>query len=62
MSHGTVSGDIPAITDGAERLARGLASRLYREDVDWHFGNIQAFDEPELFGDEWTPADAPPDA
>lgn len=57
LSHGTVSGDIPAISDGALRLARGLAAAFYREDVAHHFARMQAWDDPELLGDEWRPAD-----
>jgi len=56
LSHGTVSGDIPAISDGAKRLAQGIASLFYREDVEIHYARMQAHDEPELLGDEWTPA------
>ena len=56
ISHGTVSGDIPSISDGARRLASGIASLFYREDVEQHFATLQAFSEPEIFGDEWTPA------
>lgn len=56
LSHGTVSGDIPAISDGAERLAQGLASQLFVENVEQHYEQLQAFDEPEVFGDEWTAA------
>ncbi len=56
LSHGTVSGDIPAISDGARRLATGLASLFYREDVEHHFATLQAYAEPELTGEEWTPA------
>ncbi|MET3379811.1 NAD(P)/FAD-dependent oxidoreductase [Variovorax paradoxus] len=56
LSHGTVSGDIPAISDGAKRLASGIASLFYREDFDHHYANLEAYAEPELFGDEWTPA------
>ena len=56
LSHGTVSGDIPAISDGARRLASGIASLFYREDFDQHWAYLQEFAEPELFGDEWTPA------
>jgi cation diffusion facilitator CzcD-associated flavoprotein CzcO len=59
LSHGTVSGDIPAISDGAKRLASGIASLFYREDFDHHFANLEAYSEPELFGDEWTPAPPP---
>lgn len=57
LTHGTVSGDIPAISDGAKRLAQGIAALLYREDIETHYANIQAYDEPEVFGDEWTPAE-----
>jgi len=56
LSHGTVSGDIPNISDGARRLAAGIASLFYREDFEHHYANILAYDEPELLGDEWTPA------
>ncbi|MFS2117478.1 SidA/IucD/PvdA family monooxygenase, partial [Herbaspirillum frisingense] len=53
-SHGTVSGDIPAISDGAYRLAQGIAALMYSEDVEYHYRNIQSYEEPELEGDEWT--------
>ena len=59
LSHGTVSGYIPAISDGAKRLASGIASLFYREDFDHHFANLEAYSEPELFGDEWVPAPPP---
>ncbi|NEK70848.1 MAG: FAD-dependent oxidoreductase, partial [Xanthomonas perforans] len=53
LSHGTVSGDIPAISDGARRLATGLAGLFYVEDVEHHFEVLQDYAEPELLGDEW---------
>ncbi|MBG7618882.1 NAD(P)/FAD-dependent oxidoreductase [Herbaspirillum sp. AP02] len=53
-SQGTVSGDIPAISDGAYRLAQGIAALMYSEDVEYHYRNIQSYEEPELEGDEWT--------
>ncbi len=56
MSHGTVSGDIPAISDGAARLSQAIAARLYVEDVATHFQRGQDYAEPEIFGDEWVPA------
>jgi hypothetical protein len=59
LSHGTVSGDIPAISDGAKRLAQGIASLFYREDIADHFENIQNFSEPEIMGDEWNVASTP---
>ena len=59
LSHGPISGDIPSISDGANRLAQGIAGLLYSEDVALHFDRLQAYDEPEVFGDEWTPARPP---
>ena len=57
LSFGTISGDIPAISDGARRLANGIASLFYREDIEHHWAVLQAYAEPELDGSEWTPAD-----
>ena len=57
LTHGTVSGDIPAISDGAARLSKGIASLLYGENIREHFAELQAFNEPEVFGDEWTAAE-----
>ncbi|AOY90679.1 FAD-dependent oxidoreductase [Cupriavidus sp. USMAA2-4] len=59
LSHGTVSGDIPAISEGARRLGQGIAGLLYQEDIELHYAAMEAFAEPEVFGDEWTPAPAP---
>ena len=58
LSHGTVSGDIPAISDGARKLAQGLASLFYRDDIEQHFAKLQAYAEPELDGSEWTAANS----
>ncbi len=58
LTHGKVSGDIPAISDGATRLARGIASQFYQADIEWHFEQLQAYDKPEVFGDEWVDAEA----
>ena len=52
-SHGKLSGDIPAISEGAERLARGIISELFVEDKEIHFHNLCTFSEPELTGSEW---------
>jgi len=54
LTHGKVSGDIPAVSAGAERLARGITAALFASDVDTHFANLVAYDIPELQGDEWT--------
>jgi cation diffusion facilitator CzcD-associated flavoprotein CzcO len=59
LSHGAVSGDIPQISDGAQRLARGLAAKLLADDAALHFEAMQRYAEPELLGDEWTPAAFP---
>jgi len=59
LSHGAVAGDIPQISDGARRLAQGLAGQLFTEDVAAHFASMQRYAEPELLGDEWTPAAFP---
>lgn len=58
-SHGTVSGDIPAISEGAQALAKGIAGSLYNEDITYYYEQLEAYAEPELEGDEWEPA-APP--
>jgi cation diffusion facilitator CzcD-associated flavoprotein CzcO len=54
LSHGKLTGDIPAISEGADRLARGIVRSLFVEDREKHFANLQAFDTPELLGDEWA--------
>lgn len=59
LSHGTVSGDIPAISEGATRLAQGIAGLFYNEDIEYHYARLQAYAEPEVFGNEWTPAPPP---
>lgn len=55
-THGTVSGDIPAISDGAQAIARNIAGSLYQEDIEQYYQRLVAFSEPELEGDEWQPA------
>jgi FAD-dependent urate hydroxylase len=62
VSHGNVSGDIPSVSDGAERLARGIAAGIFAEDFPAHLAMLHAHEEPELLGDEipendaWSPA------
>lgn len=60
LSLGVITGDIPAISDGAQGLATRLAALLYAEDIESHFARMQAFAEPEILGDEWTPSPLPP--
>lgn len=54
LSHGKVSGDIPAVSAGAERLVRHITASLFADDVETHFANLVAYDKPELLGDEWV--------
>lgn len=60
LSHGKLSGDIPAVSEGAGRLARGIARALFVADRESHFRALVAYDTPELLGDEWQDADAEP--
>ena len=57
LSHGKLSGDIPAVSEGATRLAQGIARAVFVEDRAAHFENLVAFATPELRGDEWVDAD-----
>lgn len=59
-SHGKITSGVPAISHGAERLARGIARSLFVEDRAVHFDTFLNHDEAELHGDEWRDADAPP--
>ena len=58
LSHGRLAGDIPAVSEGAERLARAVARALFVEDRERHMAALEAYDTPELLGDEWMDADA----
>lgn len=57
LSHGPVSGDIPAISAGAERVASGVASALFAEDYERIWPRMQAWTTPELRGDEYVLSD-----
>ena len=56
-SHGKITSGIPSISEGATRLATGLARSLFVEDRAYHLNRFLGFDTPELLGDEWTDAD-----
>ena len=56
-SLGKVSGDIPAVSDGAQWLARSIAATLYVEDIQAHWRGLLEYDAPELVGNEWVPSD-----
>ncbi|NNM74090.1 NAD(P)-binding domain-containing protein [Enterovirga aerilata] len=59
LSHRQLSGDIPGVDVGAEKLAVGVAQALFREDLDHLRAELEAFAEPEL---ESTPFFALPQA
>jgi len=54
LSHGPVSGDIPAISTGAERVASGVASALFAEDYERTWRRMVEWSNPELRGDEYA--------
>ncbi|MDC0611663.1 NAD(P)/FAD-dependent oxidoreductase [Vibrio sp.] len=56
LSHGKLSGDIPAISNGADRLMRGIVAQLFTSNAETYFERLQAFNNPELQGDEWEDA------
>lgn len=55
-SHGKITSGVPSISDGATRLAGGIARSIFVEDEDLHLKRFRDFATPELFGDEWTNA------
>jgi len=54
MSHGPISGDIPAISLGAERAARGVINGLFAEDYARTWQRLSGWSNPELRGDEYV--------
>jgi len=60
MSQYKLTGDIPAISDGAVRLAEGIARVLFNEDYEDHYQRLLDYEQPELRGDEWKDEDGPP--
>lgn len=62
LSHGKVSGDIPAVSVGANRLGRAITAAFFREDIETQFERLKAYDTPELKGDEYVPASSLPSA
>jgi FAD-dependent urate hydroxylase len=53
-SHGPISGDIPAISIGAQRLADGVAGALFAEDCEATWRRLVGWHHPELRGDEFV--------
>ena len=62
VSLGNLANDIPAVSEGADRLSQAIASSLFVEDREAHIADLKAYEEPELDGDEaptvtgWYPA------
>ncbi|WP_414502680.1 NAD(P)-binding domain-containing protein [Zymobacter sp. IVIA_5232.4 C2] len=56
LSNGHVIGLIPGISQAAQTVAEAIVGKLYVDDRDHHYQGIMAYDDPELLGDEWTPA------
>jgi hypothetical protein len=54
-----ITGDIPAISDGALRLATSILGLLWAEDIEHHYARMQAYAEPEVYGDEWVASPLP---
>jgi cation diffusion facilitator CzcD-associated flavoprotein CzcO len=54
LSHGQISGDIPGVSIGAERLANGVAGALLAEDYERIWQRMIGWSNPELRGDEYT--------
>ena len=54
LSHGPISGDIPAISIGAERVAQGIAGTLFAEDYAHTWRRLNGWSNPELRGDEFA--------
>jgi cation diffusion facilitator CzcD-associated flavoprotein CzcO len=57
LSLGKVSGDIPAISVGANWLVEGIASDLFAQDVEKHWQYLKDYSKPELDGSEWSDAE-----
>jgi cation diffusion facilitator CzcD-associated flavoprotein CzcO len=55
LSHYKLTGDIPAISNGALRITDGITRSFFTEDYEDHFQRLLDFETPELQGDEWTP-------
>ena len=58
LTLGNLANDVPAVSEGAERLARAIAASLFVEDRGHHRRRLEDYAEPELLGDEWPGLDA----
>ncbi|MGX9962005.1 NAD(P)-binding domain-containing protein [Roseomonas sp. F4] len=55
LTHGKLTSGIPSVSDGARRLAEAMVRSLFVEDRARIYATFEAYDTPELLGDEWTP-------
>lgn len=55
LTHGKLTSGIPAVSEGARRLAEAMARGLFVEERAHFLAAFEAYDTPELHGDEWTP-------
>jgi len=55
LTHGKLTSGVPALTEAANRLVRGVASSLLAEDAERYLNVFRAYDRAELRGDEWCP-------
>ncbi|NKC29885.1 NAD(P)-binding domain-containing protein [Falsiroseomonas selenitidurans] len=53
LTHGKLTSGIPSVSDGARRLAEALVRSLFVEDRARIRAQFEAYDTPELLGDEW---------
>ena len=52
LSLGNLANDIPAVSEGADRLARHVATTFYLDDRATNLADLHAYDDPELLGNE----------
>lgn len=53
LSHGLVSGDIPDISIGATRLAKGIVSDFFTEEWPLYYKRLQEFVKPEFLSENY---------
>ena len=52
VSLGNLANDLPAVSEGADRLARAITVDLFQEDKAIHMQRLEDYADPELLGDE----------
>jgi cation diffusion facilitator CzcD-associated flavoprotein CzcO len=54
VSHGPITGDVPGISVGADRVAEGVVGALFAEEFDNTFRRLQKWDDPEVYEDDYV--------